>query len=34
MIEAQDPVHVEQIIGDLQNAGFVVRRGAGGVEFD
>ena len=34
MIEAQDPVHVEQIIGDLQNAGFVVRRGVGGVEFD
>lgn len=34
MIEVQDPVHVEQIIGDLQNAGFVVRRGVGGVEFD
>lgn len=34
LIEAQDEAHAEQIIGDLQAAGFTVRRGVGGVEFD
>ncbi|WP_374680430.1 pyridoxal-phosphate dependent enzyme, partial [Hydrocarboniphaga effusa] len=34
LIEAQDEAHAEQIIGDLQAAGFTVRRGVGGMEFD
>ncbi|MDB5968133.1 MAG: threonine ammonia-lyase [Hydrocarboniphaga sp.] len=34
LIEAQDELHADQIIADLQGAGFVVRRGVGGMEFD
>jgi len=34
LIEAQDELHADQIVADLQSAGFVVRRGVGGMEFD
>lgn len=34
LVEAQDELHAEQILADLQAAGFTVRRGAGGIEFD
>jgi threonine dehydratase len=34
LVEAQDEAHAAQIFADLQTAGFVVRRGAGGIEFD
>jgi threonine dehydratase len=34
LIEAQDQLHADQIVVDLQMAGFSVRRGAGGIEFD
>jgi threonine dehydratase len=34
LIEVQDEGHADQIIAELQKAGFVVRRGVGGMEFD
>jgi threonine dehydratase len=34
LVEAQDEAHAAQIIADLQAAGYSVRRGAGGMEFE
>ncbi|MGH8456345.1 MAG: threonine ammonia-lyase [Stenotrophobium sp.] len=34
MVEAQDEAHANQIIADLSAAGYRVRRGAGGMEFE
>jgi threonine dehydratase len=34
MVEAQDEAHANQIMADLQAAGYRVRRGAGGMEFE
>ncbi|MEQ1439605.1 threonine ammonia-lyase [Fontimonas sp. SYSU GA230001] len=34
LVEAQDEAHARQIHDDLQNNGFSVRRGAGGMEFE
>ncbi|SFF39752.1 L-threonine ammonia-lyase [Fontimonas thermophila] len=34
LVEAQDEAHARQIFDDLQNAGFSVRKGAGGMEFE
>ncbi|HEX4895927.1 MAG TPA: threonine ammonia-lyase [Solimonas sp.] len=34
MVEAQDEAHAQQIFLDLQSAGYSVRRGTGGMEFD
>ena len=34
LVEAQDEAHANQIIADLQAAGYSVRRGAGGMEFE
>jgi threonine dehydratase len=34
MVEAQDQAHARQIYQDLQDAGYRVRQGAGGMEFD
>ncbi|SEP99772.1 threonine dehydratase [Solimonas aquatica] len=34
MVEAQDQAHAQQIVADLSAAGFVVRLGAGGMEFE
>jgi threonine dehydratase len=34
LVEAQDESHAAQIISDLQTAGYSVRRGAGGMEFE
>lgn len=34
LVEAQDEAHARQIFEDLQGAGFSVRKGAGGMEFE
>ncbi|TXH04218.1 MAG: threonine ammonia-lyase [Nevskiaceae bacterium] len=34
MVEAQDEAHANQILADLQHAGYRVRRGTGGMEFE
>jgi threonine dehydratase len=34
LVEAQDEAHAAQLFADLQTAGYVVRRGAGGIEFE
>jgi threonine dehydratase len=34
LVEAQDEAHAAQLFADLQAAGYVVRRGAGGIEFE
>ncbi|MDD3762792.1 MAG: threonine ammonia-lyase [Nevskiales bacterium] len=34
LVEAQDEAHAGQIFDDLTDAGYVVRRGAGGMEFE
>lgn len=34
LVEAQDELHAQQILEDLQAAGFTVRKGAGGMEFE
>jgi threonine dehydratase len=34
LVEAQDEAHARQIFDDLQNGGFSVRKGAGGMEFE
>ncbi len=34
LVEAQDEAHARQIYDDLQSAGFSVRKGAGGMEFE
>ena len=34
LVEAQDEAHAHQMIADLQAAGYVVRRGASGMEFE
>jgi threonine dehydratase len=34
LVEAQDEAHAQQIFDDLQNGGFSVRKGAGGMEFE
>lgn len=34
LVEAQDEAHATQLIGDLQSAGFTVRRSAAGIEYD
>ncbi|MES0872450.1 threonine ammonia-lyase [Sinimarinibacterium thermocellulolyticum] len=34
LVEAQDEAHARQIFDDLQNGGFTVRKGAGGMEFE
>ncbi len=34
LVEAQDEAHAQQMFDDLQNSGFSVRKGAGGMEFE